>query len=82
MNVYFSVPGDMMGPGYYESFLNSENWMQMPYGGAEQSIFNYALNLYYLQFLKITNQLEHKVLLGGLAYMNEGESVVTLFKLS
>ena len=47
--------------------------MRMPYGSGEQNMFNYAANLYYLKYLKSTNQLRDEVLQKALNFMNLGE---------
>ena len=63
----------MVGPGFYKPFLDAENFMRKPYGAGEMNMFNYAINLYYLKYLKTTNQLKDSVLHKALDYMNLGE---------
>ncbi len=62
-----------MGPGFFEPHLDAENLINKPYGCGEQNMFNFAANLHYLKFLKITNQLDDKTLSDALAYMNLGK---------
>ena len=63
-----------MGPGFFKPYLDAENLIRKPYGCAEQNTFNFAANLYYLKFLKITNQLRTKVQNDALNYMNLGKT--------
>ena len=64
----------MVGPGFFKPFLDAENYMHKPYGAAENNVFNLAINLYMLKFLKVTNQLSNEVLANGLSYINLGKS--------
>ena len=45
--------GDVVGPGFFVPHLNAENLMRRPYGCGEQNMFNFAVNLYNLKFLKV-----------------------------
>ena len=73
-DVCLIVAGDTVGPGFFEPHLDAENLMRRPYGCAEQNMFNFAANLYYIKFLKITNQLQDSTLQDALEYMNLGMS--------
>lgn len=66
----------MVGPGFFAPYLDAENMMRKPYGCAEQNLFNFAANLYYLKFLKVTNQLKNTVLKDALNFMNLGKFIV------
>ena len=59
-----------MGPGFYEDFLNTENTLRKPYGGAEANIYNFAFNLYMIIYLKETDQLQDHVLHRTISYLD------------
>lgn len=65
--------GDVVGPGFFEEFLNAENTLRKPYGSAEQNMYNFAYNLYNLLYLKATDQLSDQTLVTTLNYLNIGE---------
>ncbi|XP_076470049.1 CD109 antigen-like [Babylonia areolata] len=65
-----STFGDMVTPGFFEDYLNAENILWRPYGAGEQIVFNFAYNLYTLQFMKNYNQLTNKRLAIALNEMN------------
>ena len=46
--------GDVVGPGFFVPHLNAENLMRRPFGCGEQNMFNFAVNLYNLKFLKVS----------------------------
>ena len=50
----FCLTGDVVGPGFFVPHLNAENLMRRPYGCGEQNMFNFAVNLYNLKFLKVS----------------------------
>ena len=70
---FFSYQGDIVGPGFFEPYLNAENLMRMPYGGAEQNMFNFAANLYFLEFMKVANRLDNKIMNTALEKMTIGK---------
>ena len=45
----------------------------MPFGSAENNMFNFAANLYFLKFMKIANRLDDEVMITALEKMNIGE---------
>ena len=49
-----SLLGDVVGPGFFVPHLNAENLMRRPFGCGEQNMFNFAVNLYNLKFLKVS----------------------------
>ena len=65
----------MVGPGFFQSYLDAWNMMRSPYGSAEQNIFNFAANYLYLDFFRVTNQLNQSMMVDALDYMNLGESL-------
>ena len=72
--MYFLVyEGDVVTPGFIEDYLNAENILWRPYGGGEQITFNFAYNLFTLQFMKNYNQLSNERLSVALNEMNIGE---------
>lgn len=64
------IVGDVVGPGFYEDFLNTENTLRKPYGGAEANIYNFAFNLYMIIYLKETDQLQDHVLHRTISYLD------------
>jgi hypothetical protein len=60
-------------PGFFEDYLNAENVLWRPYGGGEQITFNFAYNLFTLQFMKNYNQLSVERLATALKEMNIGK---------
>lgn len=66
--------GDVVGPGFFEPYLDAENTLNKPYGGAEQNMYNFAYNLYQLLYLKATDQLREETLETVLDGMNLGVS--------
>ncbi len=62
--------GDVVGPAFFKPYLTAENLLNRPYGCAEQNMFNFGANLYYLKFMKVTNQLKDETLIEALEYMN------------
>lgn len=65
-----SVTGDIIGSGFFKPFLDALNMMRLPFGAAEQNAFNIAANVYYLRYLKDTNQLRVEVLKDALSGVN------------
>ena len=45
---------------------------EMIFGNGEQYLFNFATNLYWLKFLKITNYLPNSLLVDALDGINKG----------
>ncbi|XP_076469788.1 CD109 antigen-like [Babylonia areolata] len=52
-----SLFGDVVTPGFFEDYLNAENVLLRPYGGAEMITFNFAYNIQTLKFMKNSQQL-------------------------
>ncbi|KAK2182230.1 hypothetical protein NP493_362g02042 [Ridgeia piscesae] len=65
-----TVVGDVVGPGFFEDHLTAENQLHKPFGSCEQALYNFGVNLYYLKFLKTTDQLNKTVLAIALDHMN------------
>ena len=72
------VAGDVVGPGFFEDHLTAENQLHKPFGSCEQALYNFGVNLYYLKFLKTTDQLNKTVLAIALDHMNLGEDATLL----
>ena len=49
--------GDVAGPGYWTSDLNTESEMNLNSGNAENYLYNFAVNLYWMRFLEASHQL-------------------------
>ncbi|KAI0217799.1 Alpha-2-macroglobulin-P [Lamellibrachia satsuma] len=65
-----SIVGDVVGPGFFEEHLTAENMLHKPFGSCEQALYNFGANLYYLKFLKTTDQLNTTLLTTTLTHMN------------
>jgi len=64
------IVGDVIGPGFFQDFLDAENTIRKPFGSAEQNMYNFAYNLYNLLYLKLTNQQDLSRLRTTLDHMN------------
>uniref|UniRef100_A0A2C9KRF6 Alpha-2-macroglobulin domain-containing protein n=1 Tax=Biomphalaria glabrata TaxID=6526 RepID=A0A2C9KRF6_BIOGL len=53
-----NIFGDVVTPGFFESYLNAENLLYRPYGGGEMVTFNFAYNVLALVFMRNSNQLD------------------------
>lgn len=72
------LPGDVVGTGMFTKYLNANNiFDKMIFGSGEHYVFNFAINLYWMRFLKITNQLSDSTLMNTLDGMNVGQYNVT-----
>ena len=65
-----------MGPGFYKPSLSVDKVHDYGEGSGADYIFNFAVNLVWLQFLKQTNQLSGKARKGALGGMLTGTSHV------
>ncbi len=63
----------MVGPGFFEEFLDAENTLRRPFGSAEQNMYNFAYNLYNLLYLKATDQLKNETQVNALDHLNLGK---------
>ena len=52
-----SFVGDVFGAAINHYALDAEHALHMPYGAGENNMFNYAINIYAMKYLKIVNQL-------------------------
>lgn len=66
------IVGDIVGPGFFEHYLDSENSLRRPFGGGEHNLYNLASNVLYLRYLSGTNQLENNRLKRSIDKINEG----------
>ncbi|ELT94901.1 hypothetical protein CAPTEDRAFT_205407 [Capitella teleta] len=67
---HVGIVGDIVGPGFFEDYLDAENTLRKPFGSAEQNMYNFAYNLYNLKYLKATNQLKPERLQASLKHLN------------
>lgn len=67
------LTGDVVGPGFFEEYLDAEVTLKKPYGSAEQNMYNFAYTLYNLLYLKFTNQLKDDTLSKALTHLNQGQ---------
>lgn len=65
-----NVIGDAMGPMLWEPRMTSDNFMKKPYYSCETSMFNFAMIVYQLKYLKTTNQVDQATLNHYLGQMN------------
>ena len=61
-----------MGPGIIGANMGSWNVLRRSSGQGETYIFDLAIDLYWLRFLKITDQLDNRRLVDSLEAMNKG----------
>ena len=76
MNSFVTFQGDVMGPGLVHSNMGSWNALDKSSGQGETYIFDLALDLHWLRYLKVTDQLENNKLLRTLDEMNKGLCVI------
>ena len=74
--LFFDFLGDVVGPGMFEKYLDALNVLRRPTGCGEPYMFDFAVNLYTLKYLKATSQLSETILLNALDYMNIGRYIV------
>lgn len=67
-----SLFGDVVTPGFFKKYMNTEDVFRKPFGGAEMNMFNFAYNLLTLRFKKANQQLSAETLKTSLAYLNIG----------
>ncbi|XP_056385041.1 alpha-2-macroglobulin-like protein 1 isoform X2 [Hyla sarda] len=73
---FISVCGDIMGP----SLSNIRNLLQMSYGCGEQNMILFAPNVYILQYLKTSDQLNPTVLAKGKDMLEKGYTRQLMYK--
>ena len=61
-----------MGPGITASNMNAWDMFQQRSGMGEGYIYDFAIDLYWLKFLKRSNQLEEEQLVESLNLLNSG----------
>ncbi|XP_053136283.1 CD109 antigen [Hemicordylus capensis] len=66
--VQVTAVGDILGP----SISGLESLIKMPYGCGEQNMINFAPNIYVLDYLTKTGNLQPQVKSKALSYMREG----------
>ncbi|XP_051951277.1 CD109 antigen-like [Xyrauchen texanus] len=64
---HVSAVGDILGP----SMGNLDSLIQMPYGCGEQNMIHFAPNIYVLQYLRSTGQVEEQTGSRAMSYMME-----------
>ncbi|CAH1780995.1 unnamed protein product [Owenia fusiformis] len=65
-----SIVGDVLGPAFFTSKLRSSELLDVSSGMLEAHFFEFTQNLWYLKYLKSTDQLTHAVQTKALAIMN------------
>ena len=66
------ISGDVMGPGLTNKNMGLWNTLDKSSGQGETYIFDFALDLYWLKYLKSTAQLPLELMKENLASMNKG----------
>ncbi len=59
----------MLGPGFFEPYLDCNNMLQVPHDSAEGYMFDFAINLAVLKHLQATNALDKEKSYAALDYM-------------
>ncbi|XP_031467380.1 alpha-2-macroglobulin-like protein 1 [Phasianus colchicus] len=72
----FSVIGDIMGP----ALQNLDQLLKMPFGCGEQNMVQFAPNIFILQYLKKTKQLDPDIEVAALYYLRTGYQRQLLYK--
>ncbi|NXX65292.1 A2ML1 protein, partial [Spizella passerina] len=74
--VTFSVIGDIMGP----ALQNLDQLLNMPFGCGEQNMVKFAPNIFILQYLNKTKQLDPEIKAIALAFLTMGYQRQLLYK--
>ncbi|XP_063004729.1 alpha-2-macroglobulin-like protein 1 isoform X2 [Melospiza melodia melodia] len=74
--VTFSVIGDIMGP----ALQNLDQLLDMPFGCGEQNMVKFAPNIFILQYLNKTKQLDPEIKAIALAFLTMGYQRQLLYK--
>ncbi|NXL21326.1 A2ML1 protein, partial [Setophaga kirtlandii] len=74
--VTFSVIGDIMGP----ALQNLDQLLDMPFGCGEQNMVKFAPNIFILQYLNKTKQLDPEIKAIALAFLTIGYQRQLLYK--
>ncbi|NXP58503.1 A2ML1 protein, partial [Chloropsis cyanopogon] len=74
--VTFSVIGDIMGP----ALQNLDQLLSMPFGCGEQNMVQFAPNIFILQYLNKTKQLNQEIKDKALKYLTTGYQRQLLYK--
>ncbi|NXC47034.1 A2ML1 protein, partial [Penelope pileata] len=72
----FSVIGDIMGP----ALQNLDQLLKMPFGCGEQNMVQFAPNIFILQYLKKTKQLDPEIEVTALYFLKTGYQRQLLYK--
>ncbi|XP_065598357.1 alpha-2-macroglobulin-like protein 1 [Cyrtonyx montezumae] len=72
----FSVIGDIMGP----ALQNLDQLLEMPFGCGEQNMVQFAPNIFILQYLKKTKQLDPEIEATALYFLKTGYQRQLLYK--
>ncbi|CAH1784985.1 unnamed protein product [Owenia fusiformis] len=65
-----SVVGDVVGPAFYGNNLEATNLLDIPSGTLESHFFEFSQNLWYMKYLKSTDQLTREIQTKALNTMN------------
>ncbi|XP_069719698.1 alpha-2-macroglobulin-like protein 1 [Phaenicophaeus curvirostris] len=72
----FSAIGDIMGP----ALQNSDQLLEMPFGCGEQNMVHFAPNIFILQYLNKTKQLDPEIKAKALRFLRTGYQRQLLYK--
>ncbi|XP_076370636.1 CD109 antigen-like isoform X2 [Tachypleus tridentatus] len=70
--IKLTVSGDVIGPTFLTVPINTTTLLQTPCDGGEQNMFNFAVNLYTLLYLRQTGQKTPEIEKKSLHYLNLG----------
>ena len=68
-NGFVIISGDVVGPNFFEPFLNTWSLMRMSDGAGAEAVFDFAYNLNTLLFLRQTSSLGPDMLKSSLDHM-------------
>ncbi|POI32181.1 hypothetical protein CIB84_004068, partial [Bambusicola thoracicus] len=75
-NAFLCATGDIMGP----ALQNLDRLLEMPFGCGEQNMVQFAPNIFVLQYLKKTKQLDPKIEVTALYFLRTGYQRQLLYK--
>lgn len=65
-----SVVGDVIGPAFPTIPINASSLLRKPYDCGEQNMFNFAVNMYTLFYLRLTGQRKSEIERQAFKYLN------------
>ena len=72
MHFNFDYVGDVVGPAFPYMPVNSTNLLRLPGGSGENNMFNFAINLQTIKYMRITNQRRPDLDKQAFFHLNKG----------